>query len=109
VYRFGSAEKQDMAQQIAGKSKQEALKVLMQQPGVSNLDIQVTGGDDTTLPVDSSQITVIVRSNTTQGCRGRSRPAGAWGHPNTVQLRRTHQYDEGRKGKKDDKEAVQMA
>lgn len=46
---------------IAGKSKQDALDVLLKQVGVSKVDIQVSGSDGPTLPLDTGQIALIIQ------------------------------------------------
>lgn len=61
VYQFNDAQKQMLAQLIAGKSKQDAQTLLMQQAGIKNVTIQLNGGDGKTLPA-ANQITIVVQS-----------------------------------------------
>ncbi len=61
VYQISDTQKQDMVTMIAGKSKQDALDVLLKQVGVSKADIQVSGSDGATLPLDTSQIALTIQ------------------------------------------------
>jgi hypothetical protein len=61
VYQVSDAQKQDMVTMIADKSKQGALDVLLQQVGVSKADIQVSGSDGATLPLDTGQIALTIQ------------------------------------------------
>jgi len=70
VYQFSDAQKAMLAKLIAGKSKQAAQALLLQQTGVSSVDIQLTGGDGKTLPTDPGQITINVL--TVPGLQGTS-------------------------------------
>lgn len=60
VYQFSDAQKAMLAKLIAGKSKQAAQTLLLQQMGVARVDIQLSGGDGKTLPTDATQITLDV-------------------------------------------------
>ncbi len=60
VYQFSDAQKAMLAKLIAGKSKQAAQTLLLQQMGVARVDIQLSGGDGKTLPTDTTQITIDV-------------------------------------------------
>ena len=60
VYQFSDAQKAMLAKLIAGKSKQAAQTLLLQQMGVAQVDIQLSGGDGKTLPTDTTQITIDV-------------------------------------------------
>ena len=62
VFQFSSAQLQQFAQSIAGKSEQDAQTWLMQQAGVAQVTIAIPGGY-TVLPADEQQITIAV-SNT---------------------------------------------
>jgi VCBS repeat-containing protein len=60
VYQFSDAQKAMLAKLIAGKSKQAAQALLLQQMGIASVAIQITGGDGKTLPTDVGQITITV-------------------------------------------------
>lgn len=60
VYQFSDTQKAMLAKLIAGKSKQAAQTLLLQQMGVARVDIQLSGGDGKTLPTDTTQITIDV-------------------------------------------------
>jgi len=60
VYQFSDAQKAMLEKLIAGKSKQAAQTLLLQQMGVAQVDIQLSGGDGKTLPTDTTQITIEV-------------------------------------------------
>lgn len=60
VYQFSDAQKAMLAKLIAGKGKQAAQTLLLQQMGVAQVDIQLSGGDGKTLPTDTTQITIEV-------------------------------------------------
>ena len=62
VYKFSDAQKRQLAQSIAGKSEKDALAVLSAANGVRDVNVQINGGDGNTLPGDTKQITVVVRS-----------------------------------------------
>ena len=62
VFQFSAAQQRALANLIAGKSKQDALALLVKQPGVAKADIVVSGGDGNTLPADPSQINIVVQS-----------------------------------------------
>lgn len=59
VYQFDDSSLQHMAHLIAGKSEQQATKMLLQLPGVSQISLNVSGGS-TTLPADASRIHLLV-------------------------------------------------
>lgn len=61
VYQFSSAQEQAIAKQIAGKKKAKA-QTLLQQRGVAHANIEISGGDGNTLPVDSQQIRFVILS-----------------------------------------------
>ena len=61
VYQISDGQKQDMITMIAGKSKQDALDVLLKQVGVRKVDIQVSESDGATLPLDTSQIALTIQ------------------------------------------------
>jgi VCBS repeat-containing protein len=61
AFQFSNAQKQALAQLIAGKSRQEAMNLLAAQTGVAQGDIQLAGGNGQTLPTDSQKITVVIQ------------------------------------------------
>lgn len=62
VFQFTDAEKANLAQLIAGKSKPDAKALLLQQPGVDSVStIDITGANGSTLPTDPKQITIIIQ------------------------------------------------
>lgn len=60
LFQFNDTQKQNLAQLIAGKSKQDAQAQLLQQMGVAQADISLSNGH--TLPTSSNQITIVVQS-----------------------------------------------
>jgi hypothetical protein len=62
VFQFSNAQKQALANLIAGKSKQDAQALLLKQMGVAKADITISGGNGNTLPTDPSAITIVVQS-----------------------------------------------
>lgn len=62
VFQFSDAQKQELASLIVGKSELDAQTLLMNQAGISQVLIQVSGGDGNTLPTNPSRITVDVLS-----------------------------------------------
>ena len=62
VFQFSEAQKRALANLIAGKSKQDALALLLKQPGIAKADIVLSGGNGNTLPTDASQIKIVVQS-----------------------------------------------
>lgn len=62
VYQFSDTQKRQLAQQIVGKSEKDAVAVLAAANGVRSVNVQVNGGDGNTLPSDTKQITVVVKS-----------------------------------------------
>ncbi len=79
VFQFSDAQKQALANLIAGKSKQNALALLVKQPGIAKADIVVSGGDGNTLPADPTQITIVVQS--VPGLPGSTTPTTGPGSP----------------------------
>ncbi|HEY7418467.1 MAG TPA: hypothetical protein VH593_25025, partial [Ktedonobacteraceae bacterium] len=59
AYQFSDAQKQTLAQLIAGKNVQAAQQALDAQPGVERATIQLFGGQ--TLPSDPAKITIVVQ------------------------------------------------
>ncbi len=62
VYQFTDTQKQSMAKLVAGKKKGEAQPMLSAQPGIAQVNIQLSGGDGVTLPTDASLITIEVKN-----------------------------------------------
>jgi VCBS repeat-containing protein len=60
AYQFTDAQKQALAKLIAGKTKSAAQSLLASQTGVGRVDITVSGGNSSTLPTDTSKITIVV-------------------------------------------------
>ena len=56
IYQFSLTDLQRLAQMIAGKSNTEATRLLAEQPGVSQVEMNTSG----TLPADASHIHVLV-------------------------------------------------
>ncbi len=79
VFQFSAAQQQALANLIAGKSKQNALALLVKQPGVAKADIMLNGGDGNTLPSDPSQIKIEVQS--VPGLPGSTTPTTGPGSP----------------------------
>jgi len=57
VYQFDTTTKTRLAKLIAGKSKNEATAILLQQPGISTVNITIANGN--TLPTDYTQISIV--------------------------------------------------
>ncbi|MFL5624777.1 MAG: hypothetical protein ACJ788_04185 [Ktedonobacteraceae bacterium] len=63
VYQFTNAQKTQLAKDIAGKNKNDASTLLEQQPGVGHVEkIDITGTENTTLPMDYTQISIVVQN-----------------------------------------------
>ena len=60
VYQFTPAVKTSLAKLIAGKTKEQATALLLQQPGIGSVTITIANGD--TLPTDYTQINIAVPS-----------------------------------------------
>ena len=60
VYQFSDAMKQSLAKLIAGKSEAAAKTLLLQQMGVSDVQISISSG--TTLPTDPANITIAIKT-----------------------------------------------
>jgi hypothetical protein len=60
VYQFSDAMKQSLAKLIAGKSEAAAKTLLVQQMGVSDVQISISSG--TTLPTDPANITIAIKT-----------------------------------------------
>ncbi len=77
-YNFGTAQKLQLAQLIAGKSQQEAQGILAAQTGVGKV-ASITISSGTTLPTDPKQITIVV-----QDVSGLTGPPPGSGSPTTI-------------------------
>ena len=62
VYQFSAAQKQALARLLAGKSKQNAQALLLEQKGVTTAAIQFSGSNGNTLPSDPTQIIIVVQN-----------------------------------------------
>jgi hypothetical protein len=62
AYQFSDAQLHQMAHLIAGKSRPEATTLLLEQPGVSQVAMSVSGTDTSTLPADPGKIRLLVLS-----------------------------------------------
>ena len=62
VYQFSAAQKQALVKLLAGKSKQNAQALLLEQKGVTTAAIQFSGSNGNTLPSDPTQIIIVVQN-----------------------------------------------
>ncbi|HEY6411338.1 MAG TPA: baseplate J/gp47 family protein [Ktedonobacteraceae bacterium] len=62
AYQFSDTQLHEMAQLIAGKSREQATNLLLAQPGVSQVAMTVSGVQQTDLPADAGQIHLLVLS-----------------------------------------------
>lgn len=62
VFQFSDTQKSQLAQLLVGKSKRDAQALLLSQPGIKQVDIQLAGNGP--LPTDSRQITITVQNIT---------------------------------------------
>jgi hypothetical protein len=62
AYQFSDRQLHHMAQLIAGKSRQEATTLLLEQPGVSQVAMTVSGVEQTSLPTNTGRIRFLVLS-----------------------------------------------
>lgn len=62
AYQFTSSQRAHLASLIAGKSSQDAKSILLAQQGVHGVTITLTGVGATTLPGDTSRITVDIEA-----------------------------------------------
>lgn len=62
AYRFSDTQKRQLAQLITGKSEKDAVATLATTAGVHSVSVQVNGGDGSTLPTDTKQITIVVKA-----------------------------------------------
>ncbi len=60
VYQLGTAARQKISRQIAGKSKQQALSMLSHLNGIRGVTLNLVGGYNDLLPQDAGRIRVIV-------------------------------------------------
>lgn len=64
VFQFSDAQQAALEQLVAGKSKSDALTLLIAQTGIAKVAIQLAGGNATLLPTDTSQIKIVVQAIT---------------------------------------------
>lgn len=63
VYQFSDTQKTQLAKDIKGLKKNDAITLLEKQPGVGQVGkIDISGNDGTTLPTDYTQITIVVQN-----------------------------------------------
>jgi hypothetical protein len=63
VYQFSDAQKTQLAKDIKGLKKNDAITLLEKQPGVGQVGkIDITGNNGTTLPTDYTQISIVVQN-----------------------------------------------
>lgn len=62
VYQLSDAEMHALARLIAGKSVQEAQRLLVTQTGVARAFIKLSGGIKQRLPSDPAKITVVMQT-----------------------------------------------
>ncbi|HLX40818.1 MAG TPA: VCBS domain-containing protein [Ktedonobacteraceae bacterium] len=62
AYQFSNTQKSQLAHLITGKSEKDAVAVLATTAGVHSVSVQVNGGDGSTLPTDTKQITIVVKA-----------------------------------------------
>lgn len=62
LYHFTETQKQSLAKLIVGKQKGEAQSILLEQTGIAQAQIQLSGGNGVTLPTDANRITIVVTS-----------------------------------------------
>ncbi len=62
IFQLSDAQKQDWAQKLAGKSKNDAQSFLQGQKGVKGVDIQLPDNDQKTFPSDASKITFDIKT-----------------------------------------------
>lgn len=61
IFQLSAAQKQDLARMLAGKKKAAAQGLLQQQKGIKQAQIQLTGGDQDTLPDNPQEITITIQ------------------------------------------------
>ena len=62
AYQFSGTQKSQLAHLITGKSEKDAIAALATTAGVHSVNVQVNGGDGNTLPTDTKQITIVVKT-----------------------------------------------
>ncbi len=60
IYQFTAEQMQHLKRVIAGKSRAEATRLLLAQPGVSTVSLEVKGRETETLPSETSTIALLV-------------------------------------------------
>ncbi len=62
AYHFSSDEQRNLASLIHGKTKQGAENILLKQAGIAKIAFQFASDDKSTLPIDPSQIKIVIQS-----------------------------------------------
>ena len=62
AYQFSTADQQNLAALIAGKTTQDAKQALLAQPGVADADVQITKGSGQTLPTKAQEIKIEIKT-----------------------------------------------
>jgi len=60
IYQFTLEQMQHLKRMIAGKSKTQATRLLLAQPGVSTVSVEIIGRQIETLPTEMSSIALLV-------------------------------------------------
>jgi len=62
VFQFSASQQQALASLIAGKRKQDAMSLLLAQPGVALASIRIAGGNGQMLPASAKAITITIQA-----------------------------------------------
>jgi hypothetical protein len=60
IYQFTAEQMQHLKRVIAGKSRAEAIHLLLAQPGVSTVSVEIKGRETETIPTEISTIALLV-------------------------------------------------
>jgi hypothetical protein len=60
IYQFTAEQMQHLKRVIAGKSKTQAIHLLLAQPGVSTVSVEIKGRETETMPTEMSGIALLV-------------------------------------------------
>jgi len=60
IYQFTTEQMQHLKRVIMGKRRAEATRLLLAQPGVSTVSVEIKGRETETLPTEMSRIAVLV-------------------------------------------------